>query len=78
MSVISATSISCRTMADGSLRIVAEVSTIDAQAAFALFGLPGQPMALAALTQEAAKDTAQQAVIKQSASVGGDDSKDSL
>ena len=38
-----------RTMADGSLRIEVEVSPTDAQAAFALFGSPGAPMALAAL-----------------------------
>jgi hypothetical protein len=36
-------------MADGSLRIEVEVEPQDAQAAFALFGRPGAPMALAAL-----------------------------
>jgi len=39
----------CRTMADGSLRIEVEVEPGDAQKAFALFGMPGAPMALAAL-----------------------------
>lgn len=39
----------CKTMADGSLRIEVEVSPVDAQAAFALFGKPGAPMAIAAL-----------------------------
>lgn len=36
-------------MADGSLRIEVEVSPLDAQAAFALFGMPGAPMGIAAL-----------------------------
>jgi len=36
-------------MADGSLRIEVEVEPGDAQKAFALFGMPGAPMALAAL-----------------------------
>ena len=36
-------------MADGSLRIEVEVEPQDAQQAFALFGRPGAPMALAAL-----------------------------
>lgn len=38
-------------MADGSLRIEVEVEPKDAQAAFALFGRPGAPMALAALKE---------------------------
>jgi hypothetical protein len=41
----------CKTMADGSLRIEVEVEPKDAQAAFALFGRPGAPMALAALKE---------------------------
>lgn len=36
-------------MADGSLRIEVEVEPKDAQQAFAMFGKPGAPMALAAL-----------------------------
>jgi hypothetical protein len=36
-------------MADGSLRIEVEVEPQDAQAAFAMFGRPGAPVALAAL-----------------------------
>lgn len=36
-------------MSDGSLRIEVEVHPTDAQAAFAMFGKPGAPMALAAL-----------------------------
>jgi hypothetical protein len=46
---ISAAAMRCRTMADGSLRIEVEVEPADAQAAFAMFGKPGAPMALAAL-----------------------------
>lgn len=49
MSAISAAAMRVRTMADGSLRIEVEVQPTDAQAAFALFGRPGAPMALAAL-----------------------------
>lgn len=49
MSAISAAAMRCKTMADGSLRIEVEVEPNDAQAAFALFGRPGAPMAIAAL-----------------------------
>ena len=49
MTAISAAAMRCRTMADGSLRIEVEVEPGDAQKAFALFGMPGAPMALAAL-----------------------------
>ena len=51
MSAISAAAMRVRTMADGSLRIEVEVEPADAQAAFALFGRPGAPMALAALVE---------------------------
>ncbi len=51
MSAIAAAAMRVRTMADGSLRIEVEVSPVDAQAAFALFGRPGAPMALAALKE---------------------------
>lgn len=50
MSAIAAAAMRVRTMADGSLRIECEVEPNDAQAAFALFGRPGAPMAIAALT----------------------------
>jgi hypothetical protein len=49
MTAISAAAMRVRTMADGSLRIEVEVEPQDAQQAFALFGRPGAPMALAAL-----------------------------
>lgn len=48
-SVIAAAAMRLRTMADGSLRIEVEVEPRDAQAAFAMFGRRGAPMALAAL-----------------------------
>jgi hypothetical protein len=47
--VIEAAAMRCRTLADGSLRIECEIEPRNAQAAFALFGSPGTPMALAAL-----------------------------
>ena len=49
MTIIEAAAMRCKTMADGSLRIECEVEPANAQAAFALFGMPGAPMALAAL-----------------------------
>ncbi len=51
MTAISAAAMTVRTMADGSLRITVEVEPQDAQKAFALFGKPGAPMALAALAE---------------------------
>jgi hypothetical protein len=56
MSVIEAASIGVRTMADGTLRLTVDVEPRHAQAAFALFGAPGVPMALAALKVGAAAD----------------------
>ena len=47
--ILEAAAMRCRTMADGSLRIECEIEPRYAQAAFALFGKPGAPMALAAL-----------------------------
>ena len=49
MSAIEASSVGVRTMADGTLRLSVDVEPRHAQAAFALFGAPGTPMALAAL-----------------------------
>jgi hypothetical protein len=49
MSVIEASSVQIRTMADGTLRIVCDVEPRHAQSAFRLFGSPGTPMALAGL-----------------------------
>lgn len=49
MSIVEAASVKVATMADGTLRITVDVEPTHAQAAFALFGAPGTPMALAAL-----------------------------
>jgi hypothetical protein len=56
MSIIEAASIGVRTMADGTLRLTVDVEPRHAQAAFALFGAPGVPMALAALKVGAAAE----------------------
>jgi hypothetical protein len=61
MSIIEAAAMRLRTMADGSLRIECEVEPRHAQAAFALFGAPGTPMALAAL-RVAGSDTSPEPV----------------
>ena len=47
--ILEAAAMRCRTMADGSLRIECEIEPRHAQAAFALFGMPGAPMAITAL-----------------------------
>ena len=49
MSAIPCSSVSLKTMADGTLRISLDIEPRDAQAAFALFATPGTPAALAAL-----------------------------
>lgn len=49
MTIIEAAAMRCRTMSDGSLRIEVEIEPRNAQAAFALFGVPGRAVALAAL-----------------------------
>ena len=49
MTVIESSSSSARTMADGTLRLTVDIEPRHSQAAFALFGAPGTPMALAAL-----------------------------
>ena len=48
-SIIEAASVGIKTMADGTLRVTVDIEPSNAQAAFALFGSPGTPMALAAL-----------------------------
>ena len=45
-----------RTLVDGTLRVSVDVEPRHAQAAFAMFGAPGTPVALARLTPEAAQD----------------------
>lgn len=47
--VIEATSVSMKTLVDGTLRITVEVEPLNALAAFTMFRQPGTVMALAAL-----------------------------
>ena len=54
MSAILATSGAIRSLVDGTLRLTVDIEPKDAQAAFALFGKPGPPVALARITNEAA------------------------
>jgi len=49
MTIIEASSVNVKTLADGTLRVSMDVEPRHAQAAFSLFGAPGTPMALAAL-----------------------------
>ena len=49
MSAISASSVSMKTMADGTLRISFDIEPINAQDAFKLFATPGTQVAIAAL-----------------------------
>lgn len=49
MSVIEGSSVSVKTMSDGTLRLSIDIEPRNAQAAFALFGAPGRAVALAAL-----------------------------
>lgn len=49
MSIIEASSVRVATLADGTLRLTVDVEPRHARDAFALFGAPGVPMALAAL-----------------------------
>jgi hypothetical protein len=49
MTAIPAASVGVKTMADGTLRITFDIEPSEAGAAFALFGKPGTPAALAAL-----------------------------
>ena len=49
MTAIPASSVSVRTMADGTLRLSLDIEPRHARDAFALFGMPGAPVALAAL-----------------------------
>ena len=49
MSLIEASSVGVKTMADGTLRLSVDIEPRFARDAFALFGSPGTPMALAAL-----------------------------
>lgn len=48
------------TLVDGTVRFVIDVEPAQANAAFALLGMPGSPLVVARLTTEAAKEQAQQ------------------
>lgn len=54
ITAIMGASTTVRTMADGSLRLAIDIEPRHAQQAFALFGSPGTPVALARITNEAA------------------------
>lgn len=71
MRAIEAVSRKCSTLADGTLRITVEISPIHAQDAFKLFGMPDVPMVIARLTQEAAKQSAQDETIAADKPKGG-------
>jgi hypothetical protein len=51
---IMASSVNVRTMADGTLRLTLDIEPRHARDAFALFGAPGTPVAMARMTPEAA------------------------
>jgi hypothetical protein len=54
LSAVMGASTTVKTMADGSLLIAIDIEPRHAQAAFALFGSPGTPVALARITNAAA------------------------
>lgn len=61
LSAVMGASTTVKTMADGSLRLAIDIEPRHAQAAFALFGSPGTPVALARITNEAAVEHDRQA-----------------
>lgn len=71
MSVISGVSRNVKTLADGTLRISIDISPTEAQEAFALFGAPNVPIALARLTQDASIASAQASTIAADKPKGG-------
>lgn len=54
LSAVMGASSTIRTLVDGSLKLSIDIEPRHAQAAFALFGAPGTPIALARITNEAA------------------------
>lgn len=71
MSAISATSRTCKTMADGTLRLTVDIEPNSAQMAFQLFGMPDVPIALARLTQDASIQAKQSETIDSEKPKGG-------
>jgi hypothetical protein len=63
MDAIEAVSRTVKTMSDGTLRLTVDISPINAQDAFKLFGSPDVPLALARLTVESSKKRAQAEIV---------------
>jgi hypothetical protein len=63
MSAIEAVSRNVKTLADGTLRLSIDISPVYAKDAFTMFGMPDVPLAIVRLTQEAAKQSAQEETI---------------
>ena len=79
MSILSATSRGCKgTFSDGSVKYEIILEPKDAHLAAQMMGMPGTTLGICALTQEAAQNTAQQAVIEQSEHAVDDGIQDSL
>lgn len=73
MTVIQATSRGVKgTLSDGTVRFLVEVDPAFANDAFALFGMPGAPIAIARLNPEAALEAQQEATIEADKPKGGE------
>lgn len=70
-SAISGTTTTIKTLVDGTFRVSIDISPSDAQAAFALFGRPGTPVALARLMPEVAHSQARRDTIAAAEPVKG-------
>lgn len=55
--LVEGVSVSCKTLADGTLRLTVEIEPYKALDAFALFHMPGTPLALAALKTPAQEES---------------------
>ena len=62
---VQGTTASLKMMVDGTIRVSFDIPPRDAQTAFALFGSPGAPVAIARITPEAAQRHARQDTIAQ-------------
>ena len=58
-------------MVDGTLRLTVDISPLHAQAGFALFGMPDEPIVLARLTQKDVVQKAQNETIQEAELNGG-------
>lgn len=63
------------TLSDGTVRFMVEVDPVYANDAFALFGMPGAPIVIARLTQEAATAAQQAETVAGNADVPASDEK---